>query len=135
VNLSYIWRTYIYDVLAGNGWWIVAPDGVYLRLFAADPFADGPELEPSFDDEAAGGSYTGQPLPMTETTPGTGVNTDPVVFANMPAGTWTHWGLATTPGDSFPGTLIATGALTSARTTAAGSSLTLAAGDFGFSIT
>lgn len=133
MNLTPVWRTYVFDALVGNGWAIVPPDDVYLRLFAADPFAAGGDY-PVFDDEASGGSYTGKALQMTETTPGAGTNADPVVFDNMPAGTWTHWGLASTAGGAFAGTLIATGTLTSARTTAAGSSLTLAAGDYAFTI-
>lgn len=128
MNLTTAWRTKLYEAICHENW--MHAEAIFLRLFSADPGLD----PPVFDDEATGGSYAGQPLVMAAGVDGAGTNTDPVTFANMPAGTWTHFAIADRAGGTDPNHVILVGALTSARTTAAGSSLTLAPGDLELTI-
>lgn len=129
MNLTNAWRAKVYDALL-RGVTLTAPATVYLRLFSANPGIG----TPSFADEASGGSYTGQPVDMDAPTAGAGSNTSTITFANMPAGTWTHWAIAATAAGADPDDVILVGELTSARTTSEGASLPLAAGDFDLTV-
>lgn len=99
-----------------------SPTDVYLALFStATTDAGG-------GTEATGGSYARQVVDFQAGGAGTGAadNATEIEFSNMPAGTWTHGALfdAVTGGN-----MLMHAPLSSPKTTGAGDSLALAAGD------
>jgi hypothetical protein len=111
----------------------------YLRIFAADPGKAG-----DMASEAAGGGYTGQLVEWahngshSDVPLGTFRCSNTLTYPNMPAGTWTHWGLSWEPNQASTlfgavnvARLAIIGSLVAPRTTIAGQSLIIAPFDFG----
>lgn len=96
------------------------PATVYFSLHTANPTDAGTA-------EATGGSYARQGGALTAASGGQRTNAEAESFVNMPAGTFTHFGVWSA---ATSGTLIAYGPLTTSRTTVLGDRLDAAIGDF-----
>jgi hypothetical protein len=131
-NLTHAWADHIFNHLVAQTDAPSVPDA-FVRLFSADPGKDQ-----NFTAEAAGGSYTGQSIAgaMGAPTNGAGTSTTLVAFANMPAGTWTHYALClSAAGVVDPDEAIITGTLITPRTTVATETLQIGAGDLDLTVT
>ena len=97
---------------------------VYVSLHTADPGETG-------GNEVSGGSYARQSAAFGSASAGTASNSATLSFTDMPAATITHVGLwdASTAGNFLWG-----GALTASKTTNAGDTFQIAAGDLDVSL-
>ncbi|HHB12213.1 MAG TPA: hypothetical protein ENK62_03325 [Chromatiales bacterium] len=97
---------------------------VYVSLHTADPGETG-------GNEVSGGSYARQSASFGSASAGTASNSATLSFTDMPAATITHVGLwdASTAGNFLWG-----GALTASKTTNAGDTFQIAAGDLDVSL-
>lgn len=96
------------------------PSALYIALFTADPTDAG-----TLTNEATGGSYARQSATFGTATTGSAATTNAQTYANMPAGTFTHFALM----DALTaGNMLYSAALTTPRTTVLGDTLTFAIG-------
>lgn len=97
----------------------------YLSLHTADPSGTAAVAS---GNEASGGSYARQECAFAAATSGETSqiqNSGVVTFTDMPAGTFTHWGLWSHASTSTDDTYLWCGAISTAKTVEAGDSLTL----------